>query len=190
MTQTIPNRLNVQTVSLDTLHEDPQNANTHPVENLEAISKSLEKWGQVEPLLFQATTRKVIGGNGRLRVMRELGWETAEAVELDLDDVNANALAIALNRTSELSQWDPVKLNASLAGIMHEQRSLLDFTGFRLADKLEDPIIDPEGNGKDPEEDEEAPEEFPEVDETLQTDYECPKCKFQWSGGKRKSTKE
>ena len=42
----------------------------------------------------QKGTRRVIGGNGRLVAMRELGWRECDVVELDLDDLTASSRAI------------------------------------------------------------------------------------------------
>lgn len=60
-------------VPLDALHLDPADARQHGERNLEAIMGSLQRFGQREPLVVQAKTGRVIGGNGRLLAMRELG---------------------------------------------------------------------------------------------------------------------
>lgn len=85
-------------VALDSLHPDPANARKHDERNIAAISASLRQFGQVEPLVVQASTGKVIGGNGRLEAMRKDGATHADVVELDIDDTQATALGIALNR--------------------------------------------------------------------------------------------
>lgn len=109
-----------QVVTLDELHEDPANARQHPEQNLTAIRASLEEWGQVEPLVVQKGTGKVIGGNARLRIMRDLGWEEAEVVEVDVDDVQATALGIALNRTGSLAEWEEDTLGQLLDSLHGE----------------------------------------------------------------------
>ncbi len=95
--------LAIQRVPLDSLTLDPANARTHPENNLEAIVASLQRFGQAEPLVVQAGTRRVIGGNGRLVAMRKLGWTECDVVERARDALNATALGIALNRTGELA---------------------------------------------------------------------------------------
>jgi hypothetical protein len=104
-------------VPLDSLHEDPANARKHGPKNLDAIRGSLLEFGQVEALVIQKSTRKVIGGNGRLAVMRELGWTEAKVFEVDCDDTQAVALSIALNRSAELGVWDQDALDKLLATI-------------------------------------------------------------------------
>jgi ParB-like chromosome segregation protein Spo0J len=55
------------------LHLDASNARQHNERNLEAIKGSLARFAQVEPLVVQKSTGRVIGGNGRLVAMRALG---------------------------------------------------------------------------------------------------------------------
>ena len=88
--------LEIHRVSIEALHTDPANARAHDEANLAAIRASLERFGQSEPLVVQASTGRVIGGNGRLAVMQRLGWKACDVVQLDIDDLQATALGIAL----------------------------------------------------------------------------------------------
>ena len=74
------------------LHQDPANARKHDDKNLDAIAGSLSTFGQVEPLVVQKSTGKVIGGNGRLEVMKRQGLSECDVVEVDVDDTQATAL--------------------------------------------------------------------------------------------------
>ena len=58
---------------------------------------------RANPLVVQSGTGRVIGGNGRLVAMKELGWTECDIVELDVDDLQATALGIALNSTMNSS---------------------------------------------------------------------------------------
>jgi DNA modification methylase len=125
-------RLVTRRVSLDALHLDPSNARHHPDENLDAIVGSLQRFGQAEPLVVQKATGRIIGGNGRWVAMRKLGWTEAEVVELDVDDLTATALGIALNRTGELATWD----GPTLARLLQELKDegALDGVGYSATD--------------------------------------------------------
>ncbi len=98
--------LTIRRVALSALHPDPANARSHDERNLASIAASLKQFGQAEPLVVQRSTGKVIGGNGRMSAMQAMGWTECDVVELDLDDTQATALGIALNRTGELAAWD------------------------------------------------------------------------------------
>lgn len=102
-------------VSLDDIHQDPANARMHPDENLADIRASLLEFGQVERLIVQKSSGKVIGGNGRLKVMRELGWKECDVAYVEMDNAKATALGIALNRAGERAEWDKDALDKLLA---------------------------------------------------------------------------
>lgn len=103
--------LKIVEIPIDELHPDPNNARTHDERNLAAIQGSLEAFGQVEPLVVLRSTGRIIGGNGRFDVMKQLGWLKVKAVMVDLEEDKATALALALNRTGELARWDMGQLS-------------------------------------------------------------------------------
>jgi hypothetical protein len=112
--------MDVIKLALADLTLDPENARLHNEVNLEAIKESLKKFGQVEPLIVRAGTSVVVGGNGRLQAMRELGWKSASCHVVDLTDDQARALALALNRTAELADWDYSQLASAFENLDRE----------------------------------------------------------------------
>ena len=127
-----PTPLQIENVPLDQLHPDPANARTHNQENLEAIEASLSRFGQAEPLIIHAKTNRIIGGNGRFSAMKNLGWTHADIVRLDIDNLEATALGIALNRTAELAGWDDQTLGKLLEELQTEEA--LEGVGFSDSD--------------------------------------------------------
>ena len=123
-----PTSLAIEQVPLEALHLDPANARAHGEQNMEAIVASLQRFGQAEPLVVHRPTGRVIGGNGRLMAMKRLGWTECAVVQLDIDETQATALAIALNRTGELAEWD----NEVLARLLQQlqQDEALEGVGF------------------------------------------------------------
>ena len=111
--------LTIARVPLNSLTLDPANARQHGERNMEAITASLQRFGQTEPLVVQRSSRRVIGGNGRLAAMRKMGWTECDIVEVDVDDLQSTSLAIALNRTAELAEWD----NDTLGRLLDELRA-------------------------------------------------------------------
>jgi len=109
--------LTIEKVEIGTLHLDPANARVHMEKNMDAISNSLKEFGQVEPLVVQASTGKVIGGNGRLEAMKKLGWTEVDIVRVDVDDMKSIALGITLNRTGDLSWFDEEALSKLVEGL-------------------------------------------------------------------------
>jgi len=127
--------MQIQRVATSSLSFWPENARKHGPVNHEAIKQSLTAFGQAEPLVVQMTTNRVIGGNGRLAAMRELGWTECDVVFLDLDDVKAAALGVALNRTGELAEWNDETLAKILTEI--DARGELATVGFDQDDLTE-----------------------------------------------------
>ena len=112
--------MKVTNKALAELTEDPHNARAHDMDNLEAIKASLTRFGQVEPLVVRTESNTVVGGNGRLRAMREMKWPTAKVTYVDISDTEAAALGIALNRTAELADWDYENLAVILKALQEE----------------------------------------------------------------------
>ena len=152
--------MNVERVLISSLHLDPANARSHGPGNMEAIVGSLKRFGQAEPLVVQAKSNRVIGGNGRLVAMKELGWTSCDVVRLDVDDLEATALGIALNRTSELAEWD----DATLAKLLDELRNEDALEGVGYSGDDIDALLDELEGDADPKDvDDQGPEEPPEV---------------------------
>ena len=123
-------RLKVKTVPIDSIHHDQENPRTHDARNLKAIEGSLDRWGQVEPLVVQKGSGKVIGGNGRLTALKEMGRDVVDVVEVDVNDQDAMALSVALNRTAELAGWDDTILATHLAELQNDVDYDHVLTGF------------------------------------------------------------
>ena len=120
--------LTIRRVPLEDLHLDPVNARDHGERNMDSIRASLVRFGQAEPLVVHKETGRVIGGNGRLAAMRDLGWTECDVVEIDTDAVTATALGIALNRTAELAGWDEPVLAQIVESLKAEDA--IDGIGF------------------------------------------------------------
>ena len=150
----------VRRAPLDSLAPDPANPRTHDEANLAAIKGSLARFGQAEPLILQAGTRRIIAGHGRLAAMRALGWTECEVVELDVTDLEATALGIALNRSGELASWD----DGTLARLLAELRDDGGLDGVGFDDTDLDALLDQlqaesDGLGGDPDDIPEPPDD-------------------------------
>lgn len=129
--------LRIERVPIASLHADPSNVNTHPDDNLAAIAGSLRQFGQVEPLVVQRSTGKVIGGNGRLAVMAKSGATEVDVVRLDIDDTRAAALGIALNRTAKTSVFDDGALAKLLESLPKDLQESAGYTEKDMGELLD-----------------------------------------------------
>lgn len=92
----------------------------------EKIKQSLLKFGYVDPIIVN-NDLTVIGGHQRLTVLKDLDYETAKCVIVDLSKEDEKALNIALNKIN--GQWDD-QLLADLLLDLQESDFNLDLTGF------------------------------------------------------------
>jgi DNA modification methylase len=152
---------------LDAIVPDPANPRLHDERNLTAIRASLQRFGQAEPIVTQAGTRRIIAGHGRLEAMKALGWNEVDIVELPLDDTQSAALGIAMNRTGELASWDDQALTTILRSL--EALGALDATGF-TADELDTLLKELEAANAPAGVDDPGPTEPPEVPITQRGD--------------------
>ena len=92
----------------------------------EKIKQSLLKFGYVDPIIVNKDMT-VIGGHQRLTVLKDLDYETAKCVIVDLPKEDEKALNVALNKIT--GQWDEALL-AELLVDLQESDFNLDLTGF------------------------------------------------------------
>src|ERR1035437_10722163 len=85
--------------------------------NLEAITESLRRFGQLRPVVVQRSSMWLVAGNPLVRAARALGWQHLAATVVDLDDATASSYLLADNRCSDLGTYD----EALLAAILEEQ---------------------------------------------------------------------
>ena len=78
------------------------------------LKRSLEEFGLVEPLVWNETTGRVVGGHARLRILGELGYATVPVSVVRLTEAREKALNVVLNNQDAQGRYDPGKLAALL----------------------------------------------------------------------------
>ena len=122
--------MEITVVPVEDLHEWPTNVRVHTTRNLEALKRCLSRFGQVKPILVQKSSMAIIAGNGTYQAVCALGWPSIKCNLLDLSDEEANALAIADNRTGELSEWNNQRLVETLKDLRQFDEGMLELSGF------------------------------------------------------------
>lgn len=100
--------------------------------NVEGIASSLERFGQVRPILVQASTSYIVAGNHTYQAAKSLRWKTIAAVRVDLSDLDARAYMIADNRWSDVAENDDASLVLLLEQL--EAEGALAGTGYEPGD--------------------------------------------------------
>lgn len=140
---------------------NPRKKLTPDDKEYQKIKNSIEEFGYVEPIIINKDNT-IIGGHQRLTVLKDLGYEEVDVIQIDIDKTKEKALNIALNKIT--GEWD----YAMLGDLLLDLDSLnydLEFTGFDL-DEIEN-ILAPIGEEK----------------EVVEDDFDCtpleePKAKY------------
>ena len=114
----------------------------------EKLKRSIEQFGYVEPVIWNKTTGRFVGGHQRLKVLMDMGITEVECVVVEMDESQEKALNIALNKIS--GDWDKDKLALLIADLQGADFDV-SLTGFEPAeiddlfkDTLKDGIKDDE----------------------------------------------
>lgn len=162
--------------SIKDLKSDHKNARRRTDRSAELIKESLQRYGAARSIVIDEDNR-ILAGNGTIEGAKEAGINRIRVIETDGDEVIAVrrtglteeqkvGLALADNRTADLSEWDQEMLNR-----LGEQH---DISLFFSQDDL-DGIIETEVEAL-------PPEDFDEVDDDITTEHRCPSCGYEWSG--------
>jgi len=97
----------------------------------EKLKRSLEQFGYVEPVIWNKTTGRVVGGHQRLKVLMDMGIQEVECVVVELNEEKEKALNIALNKIS--GAWDNEKLVLLITDLQGADFDV-SLTGFDAAE--------------------------------------------------------
>lgn len=114
---------------IEQLKPAPYNPREIDTKTKQKLKRSIQKFGLVEPLVWNKKTGHVVGGNQRLEVLKELGYKEVEVVEVDLDLQQEQTLNIALNKIQ--GDWNYEKLKEILIEL-DLQKIDLEITGFDI----------------------------------------------------------
>ncbi len=120
--------MDVVDVAIDDLRPDSANPRRISSAQATALTRSLEKFGFVQPLLVRREDGTVIGGHQRLGAARRLGYKTVPVTYLGLMREQARVLNVGPNKIS--GEWDHEKLASMLADLTPVEDLDLTLTGF------------------------------------------------------------
>ena len=127
--------LQVQQVKINELKPSEYNPRKWSDDQLAKLRESLEKFGVVDPLIVNSHPSRqniVIGGNMRLKVLKDMKYTEVPVVYLNLDEAKERDLNVRLNKTGGEFDLDLLK---------DFDESLLEDIGFS-SEELDDIFID------------------------------------------------
>lgn len=167
--------MNIETIPVADLIPYARNARTHSPSQVAGIAGSIREFGFNNPVLIDKDNG-IIAGHGRVLAAQQLGLATVPCLRLGhLTKTQRKAYILADNRLAELAGWDTEMLALEIADLRLDDVNL-ELLGFG-EDGLRDLLGVADSDTAIP------PNEFQEMDENIDTDHECPKCGYRWSGG-------
>ena len=153
-------KLCLESKSIADLVPAPYNPRTISPEALAGLRASVERFGLVEPVVWNRRTGHIVGGHQRLKALQALGETDTQVVVVDLDEIEEKALNVALNSPAIAGEFTP-ELHALLAEIEAALPDLSDELRFDdLAAQMRYLLADltPEDGLTDPDDVPEPPE--------------------------------
>ena len=151
--------------SINDLHNDPKNARKRTDRSSKLIKQSLEQYGAARSIVIDENNR-ILAGNGTIAGAKAAGIKNLKIIEANGDEIIAVkrsnltedqkvGLAIADNRTGDLSEWDIDMLEQ-----LSQEHDLNDFFDKKeLDDILSKKEVLPTKGLTDPDDVPEVPEE-------------------------------
>ncbi|MBU2501969.1 ParB N-terminal domain-containing protein [bacterium] len=153
--------LTIQMMALSDLAPAEYNPRTISPAALAGLRGSVERFGLVEPVVWNRRTGRVVGGHQRLKVLQAMGETETQVVVVDLEETEEKALNIALNSPSIAGEFtaDLHKLLAEIDAAMPELSGLLRFDDLAAQTRALLADLTPNEGATDPDDVPEAPDE-------------------------------
>ncbi len=90
------------------------------------IKNSIEYFGYIEPIVYNAETKTVVNGHQRFKILKEQGYKEIECVVVNLSEKDEKILNVSLNKIK--GQWDILKLTDLLQEVATMDN--IEVTGF------------------------------------------------------------
>ena len=120
--------LAIEQVGITELRENGLNPRRISDGELEALTRSVQKFGLVDPIIARREDRAVIGGHQRLLAARRLGALSVPVIFLDISADEAKVLNLALNRIA--GSWKQELLARLLSELQEVPDLDVSLSGF------------------------------------------------------------
>ena len=121
----------ISIAQLNAAHYNPRIDIEPGMPEWEKLQRSIEEFGNVEPIVWNSRTGNVVGGHQRLAVLKAMGYDAVPCSVVDLDDAEEKLLNVALNKIK--GQWDYDKLEDILSEFENEMAIASGFSAEEVA---------------------------------------------------------
>ena len=174
----IPAHWIIRKVKLSEVKQREDNPRVITDRNLAGLEASIERFGYVEPIIWNERTGNIVGGHQRYSVLKSKGVEEISMVVIDVSPEDELAANLTLNNPKIEGTWDDTAMPL-MSQVEEADGQLFDSLNMdTLKESLEklppkppkdeeDPIIEGLNVGADD-------------GDLLEPDTECPCCGHKW----------
>ncbi len=140
--------MTIETISIDQIKPYEKNDKLHPQAQIEQIKKSIEMYGNNDPIAVWGKNNTIVEGHGRYLALKEMGATECEIIRLDhLTNKQRREYMLVHNKLTMNTDFD--------FEILAEELEDIDFDGFDFGfdiKEVEDEVIEDEYDPEPPEE--------------------------------------
>lgn len=156
-------------IPADKLIPHPENWRIHPDKQRKALSTAMDAIGWADAIIarqLEDGTYQIL--DGHLRAEQSSG--KVPVLVVDLDDDEAKLLLASHDSIGAMAQIDSTALRSILAQLESDNDAMNELLSS-IAEEMKLPLQHVH-----------TPDEFKQVDVDIETNYQCPKCSYRWSG--------
>ena len=129
--------LKIEYVDIDTIRPYENNAKEHPIEQIEQIKKSIQEFGNNDPIAVW--NNEIVEGHGRYEALKQLGEKSIPIIRLDnLTDQQRKAYTLVHNKLTMNSDFDFELLSQELDNILDINMEDFGFDNFQAEAYIDD----------------------------------------------------
>lgn len=130
--------MKIEKINISEITEYENNAKLHPREQIEQIKKSIQEFGNNDPIAIDENN-VIIEGHGRYKALKELGFDEVEVIRLShMDDEQKRAYILAHNKLTMNSGFDIELLNSELESIVNIDMEDFGFDYYEPESEVEE----------------------------------------------------
>lgn len=130
--------MKIEKLNIAEITEYENNAKLHPREQIEQIKKSIQEFGNNDPIAIDENN-VIIEGHGRYKALQELGYDEVEVIRLShMDDEQKRAYILAHNKLTMNSGFDIELLNSELESIVNIDMEDFGFDYYEPESEVEE----------------------------------------------------
>lgn len=130
--------MKIEKLNIAEITEYENNAKLHPREQIEQIKKSIQEFGNNDPIAIDENN-VIIEGHGRYKALQELGYDEVEVIRLShMSEEQKRAYILAHNKLTMNSGFDIELLNSELESIVNIDMEDFGFDYYEPESEVEE----------------------------------------------------